>query len=227
MTIKILSLFPEMFTSLNTSIIGKAIDAKKLSIESIDIRPFSDDTKHFTCDDAPFGGGAGMVLRVAPIYNAINFVDPKREYHRIYLSPKGKTLTTKLAKSLAVSYDKILLLCGRYEGIDQRAIDLCIDQEISIGDYILTGGELGAMVLVDAVSRFVPGVLGNQESSADESFSDGLLEYPHYTRPAEFMGLKVPDILLSGNHQKIADWRKEQSKQITKNRRPDLKPTDN
>jgi len=170
----------------------------------------------------PFGGGAGMVMSVEPIYNAIEAIDPKREYHRIYLSPKGEALTTKVAQHIAKRHGKLILLCGRYEGVDQRVIDLCIDQEISIGDYVLTGGELGAMVLVDAVSRYVHGVLGNNESAIDESFSDNLLEYPHYTRPAEFKGLTVPDVLISGHHKKVADWRKEQSLIITKERRPDL-----
>ena len=222
MTIKILTLFPEMFSVLNYSILGKAIATGKILVEAIDIRPYSLDKKHFKCDDMPFGGGAGMVMSVEPIYNAIEAIDPKREYHRIYLSPKGEALTTKVAQHIAKRHGKLILLCGRYEGVDQRVIDLCIDQEISIGDYVLTGGELGAMVLVDAVSRYVHGVLGNNESAIDESFSDNLLEYPHYTRPAEFKGLTVPDVLISGHHKKVADWRKEQSLIITKERRPDL-----
>lgn len=211
-----------MFSALKSSILGRAIDAGKLNIEVIDIRPFSPDKKHFKCDDMPFGGGAGMVMTPEPIYNAITHIDPKHEYHRIYLSPKGKVLTGTLAKEIAAKHKKLLLLCGRYEGVDQRVIDLCIDEEISIGDYVLTGGELPAMVLIDTVSRFVPSVLGNEESSVDESFTDGLLEYPHYTRPAEFKGLKVPDILISGHHGKVDEWRKQQSKEITKTRRPEL-----
>lgn len=218
----ILSLFPEMFSVLDSSILGRAIKAGHISIDAVDIRPFSPDTKHFTCDDTPFGGGAGMVMTAPPIYNAIESVDPKREFRRVYLSPKGSVLSSKKAKELAVMDKDILLLCGRYEGIDQRAIDLCIDEEISIGDFVLTGGELASMVVVDAVSRFIPGVLGSELSTEEESFSSGLLEYPHYTRPQEFMGLKVPEILLSGNHGEIAKWREERAKEITKERRPDL-----
>jgi len=222
MTIKILSLFPKMFDCLNSSILGRAMDSKKISIEAIDIRPFSPDKKHFKCDDAPFGGGAGMVMTAPPIYNAINSIDPKHEFYRIYLSPKGATFSVAKAKQLALSNKKLLLLCGRYEGIDQRIIDLCIDEEISIGDFVLTGGELAAMVLVDSVSRFIDGVLGNEASSEVESFSNNLLEYPHYTRPNEFMGLKVPEVLISGNHAKVDKWRQQEALKITKFRRPDL-----
>ena len=223
MQIKILTLFPDMFSALHSSILGRAIDSGTISVEPVDIRKFSSD-KHFKCDDMPFGGGAGMVMTPQPIFDCIQAIDPKREYHRIYLSPKGSVLTSGKAKNLATNHKKLLLLCGRYEGVDQRIIDLCIDEEISIGDYVLTGGELPAMVLIDTISRFIGGVLGNENSSIDESFASDnkLLEYPHYTRPAEFKGLKVPEILLSGHHSKVDQWRKEQSLKITKTRRPEL-----
>jgi len=210
-----------MFDALHHSITGKAIDTGKLSIECVDIRLFSTD-KHRKCDDAPFGGGAGMVMCAQPIYDAIQSIDPNHEYHRIYLSPKGSVLTTQKAKTLAACSNKLLLLCGRYEGVDQRVLDLCIDEEISIGDYVLTGGELAAMVLVDSVSRFCSGVLGNAESAEDESFSNGLLEYPHYTRPFEFKGLQVPEVLVQGHHKKVDDWRREEAEKITQLRRSDL-----
>ncbi len=222
MTIKILTLFPAMFSALNESITGRAIESGALKLEVIDIRPFSADKKHYKCDDAPFGGGCGMIMTAQPIYDAVNAADPLRTCRRIFLSPRGETFSARKAKSLAAAYPELLLLCGRYEGVDQRVIDLCFDEEISIGDYVLTGGELAAMVVADAVSRFVPGVLGNGESASDESFSAGLLEYPQYTRPAEFMGLKVPEILLSGHHKNVEKWRAEQSGQITRRRRPDL-----
>ena len=218
----VLSLFPDIVSCLDNSILARAIKNGHISIQAEDIRPYSHDTKHFTCDDTPFGGGAGMVMTAPPIYNAIESLDSKREYHRIYLSPKGGVFNAAKAKELAELPKNIMLLCGRYEGVDQRVIDLCIDEEISIGDFVLTGGELASMVIIDAVSRFIPGVLGSEMSLGEESFSSGLLEYPHYTRPQEFMRLKVPDILLSGNHSEIAKWREEKAKEITKERRPDL-----
>ena len=216
-----LSIFPDMFSALNCSIIARAITNGHISIDTVDIRQFSEN-KHLTVDDTPFGGGAGMVMAAPPIYNAIQSVDPNREYYRIYLSPRGSVFSTTKAKHLAELPKNILLLCGRYEGVDQRVIDMCIDEEISIGDYILTGGELAGMVLIDAVARFIPNVLGSELSNIDESFSNSLLEYPQYTRPANFKNQPVPDILLSGNHGAIEKWRKEQSKLITANRRPDL-----
>ena len=219
----VLSLFPNMIDCLDSSVLGRAIKNGYISICAEDIRSHTPDTKHFTCDDTPFGGGAGMVMTAPPIYNAFNAVDPKRVCHRIYLSPKGNVFNAQKAREIASLNKDIILLCGRYEGVDQRAIDLCIDEEISIGDFVLTGGELAAMVVVDAVARFIPGILGSELSTLEESFSSsGLLEYPHYTRPQEFMGLKVPDILLSGNHGEIAKWREQQAREITKERRPDL-----
>lgn len=220
MKIRALTLFPDMFGCLNESIIGRAIKSGTVDFEAVDIRKYSKD-KHSKCDDTPYGGGAGMVMTVQPIYDCINAVDPDHEYLRIYMSPKGERLSDGLARSLAKEQN-ILLLCGHYEGVDQRAIDLCIDKEISVGDYILSGGELAAMCVIDAACRFVDGVLGSSESHETESFSDGLLEYPQYTRPPEFMGRKVPDVLLSGDHKQIAKYRLQQSKLMTAARRKDL-----
>jgi len=211
-----------MFDALNESITGRAITGGVLNIEVADIRPFSADKKHFKCDDAPFGGGAGMIMTPQPIYDAINAVDPHHTCRRIFLSPRGMPFTAKRAKELADGYAEILLLCGRYEGVDQRVIDLCIDEEISVGDYVLSGGEPAAIVVADAVARFVPGVLGNAESAADESFQSGLLEYPQYTRPAVFMELPVPEVLISGHHGMVEEWRRGQAEKITRERRPDL-----
>lgn len=221
MKIEILTLFPEMFAPLKTSIIGKASENGVLEINVTDIRDYSTD-KHSKCDDYPFGGGAGMVMLPQPIFDAVNAVDPNHECVRIYMSPKGKTLSMPIVKDLAKSGKPLLLLCGHYEGVDQRVLDMCFDDEISIGDYVLTGGELPAMVLVDCVSRYVEGVLGSIESVDEESFSTNLLEYPQYTRPQVFNGVSVPEVLLSGHHANIEKWRKEQSEKITKERRPDL-----
>jgi len=222
LTIKVLTLFPKMFEALGESITGRAINNGIIDFEAIDIRPFSNDKKHFKCDDTPFGGGNGMIMSPQPIYDAIQAVDPNHEYFRIFLSPSGKVFNNKTARELSQKHDKILLLCGRYEGVDRRVIDLCIDMELSIGDFVVSGGELPAMVVIDAVSRFVPNVLGNENSPLDESFSNGLLEYPQYTKPFEFMGQKVPEILISGHHGEIAKWRKQQALELTKQRRPDL-----
>jgi tRNA (guanine37-N1)-methyltransferase len=220
MKIDILTLFPEMFAPLKTSLIGKATDKNALEINILDIRDFSKD-KHKKCDDYPFGGGVGMLMTPQPIYDCLTSIDGWQNAHKIYLSPKGTTLNQQKVKQLAEE-NHIILLCGHYEGVDQRIIDLLIDEEISIGDYVLTGGELPAMVVADSVARYIPGVLGSAESASDESFSDGLLEYPQYTRPREFMGLSVPEVLVSGDHQKVEDWKKTQAKIVTSKRRPDL-----
>ena len=222
MKVTILTIFPEMFESvLNASILGRAREAGLLEVRCVDIRPFSA-AKHKNTDDYPFGGGAGMVMMPQPIFDAMASVTGEGFHgRRIYLGPRGRTLSTALARELAKE-DELVLLCGHYEGVDQRALDLCVDEEISIGDYILTGGELAAMVLVDAVSRFIPGVLGSSESPEEESFSDGLLEYPQYTRPRVFMDQPVPEVLLSGNHAEIRAWRRKQSIEATKKHRPDL-----
>ncbi len=221
MKISVLTLFPEMFGALNSSIVGRAVAGGVLEIDAVDIRKYSKD-KHFKCDDYPFGGGAGMVMTPQPIYDAVQSVDPERKCRRIYMSPKGRRFDDSVVRELAIDTRDILILCGHYEGVDQRVLDLCIDEEISIGDYVLTGGELAAMVVIDAVSRFVPGVLGSSQSNRDESISSGRLEYPQYTRPAEFMGLKVPEILLSGHHANVEKWRNEEAERLTKRLRPDL-----
>ncbi len=219
MKIDILTLFPEMFTPLKTSIIGRAVDSGKLEINVVDIRDYTLD-KHRKCDDAPFGGGAGMVMMAQPIASAIDAVDPEHQARRIYLSPKGRVFNQKVVLEYA-ERERLLFLCGHYEGVDQRVIDLYIDEELSIGDFVLTGGEIPAMAVVDAVSRYVDGVI-NGESLEQESFSNGMLEYPQYTRPQEFMGLKVPEVLLGGNHALVDKWRREQSEEITRKKRPDL-----
>ena len=222
MKITILTIFPEMFESvLNSSILGRAREQGLVEVECVDIRPFSD-RKHKNTDDYPFGGGAGMVMLAQPIMDAMKHVTGENfSGRRIYMGPRGTTLTTAKARELAKE-EHLVLLCGHYEGVDQRALDSCIDEEISIGDYILTGGELAAMVLTDAVSRFIPGVLGSGESAEEESFSDGLLEYPQYTRPRELNGMEVPEVLLSGDHAKIKAWRRQESLRATKKFRPDL-----
>ena len=218
MKFDVLTLFPEMFEPLKSSIIGKAIEKKLIDINIINIRDFSED-KHKKVDDTPYGGGAGMVMKPDVIdraYQSINGENAKV----IYMSPQGKPLNQEKVEILSKE-THIVLLCGHYEGIDQRILDKIVDEEISIGDYVLTGGEIPAMVLIDSVSRYVDGVL-NQDSIGEESFSNGLLEYPQYTRPEIFDGKSVPEILLSGHHEKIKQWRKEKSLEITKIKRPDL-----
>lgn len=220
MKITILTLFPDMFAPLFGSVIGRAVNAGKLQIDIVNIRDYAEN-KHLKCDDYPFGGGAGMVMMPQPIGSAINAVDPERKAHRVYLSPKGETFTQDKAFGL-LNFEHLVLLCGHYEGIDQRAIDLYIDEEISIGDYVLTGGELPAMVVCDCVARYVDGVISGG-SLAEETFGENGLEYPQYTRPAVYEGLAVPEVLLSGNHADIDKWRREQSAKLTAERRPDLK----
>lgn len=220
MRFEILTIFPEYFGVLSQSLIGKAIAGGILDVHVTNIRDYSKD-KHSKTDDYPYGGGAGMVMTPDPVVSAIEAVDPDHKLKRIYLSPKGVQLKQKVVENLAKE-EGLLLLCGDYEGIDERIIELCIDEEISIGDYVLTGGELPALVLINAVARYVDGVLGSSESTDEESFSNGLLEYPHYTRPSEYRGHKVPEVLQSGNHAEIAKWRREQSLKITRERRPDL-----
>lgn len=222
MKITILTIFPEMFESvMNTSILGRAREQGLIEVQCVDIRPFSE-RKHKNTDDYPFGGGAGMVMLAQPIMEAMASVTGENFHgRRIFMGPRGTTLTTAKARQLAQE-EELIILCGHYEGVDQRALDACIDEEISIGDYILTGGELAAMVLTDCVARFIPGVLGSAESPEEESFSDGLLEYPQYTRPRELNGMEVPEILLSGDHAKIKAWRRKESLRATKRFRPDL-----
>ena len=218
MRFDVLTLFPEMFDSLEKSIIGRARKNGIININLINIRDFSQN-KHKKVDDTPYGGGNGMVMMPDVVYRAYESIK-KEKSKVIYLSPQGKKLDQKKVEELAKE-EQLILLCGHYEGIDQRVLDEIVDEEISIGDYVLTGGELPAMVLIDSVSRYVEGVL-KQGSTAEESFSMGLLEYPQYTRPEIFKGNKVPEVLLSGNHQKIEEWRKQKSIEITRKKRPDL-----
>ena len=218
MKFDILTLFPEMFEILNQSIIGKAIEKDLINIKVTNIRDFSKD-KHKKVDDTPYGGGAGMIMKPDVVYDAYKSVKDKNA-KVIYMSPQGKTLNQKKVEELAKE-SHLIILCGHYEGIDQRVLDKIVDEEISIGDYVLTGGEIPAMVLIDSVSRYVEGVI-KKDSIKEESFSNGLLEYPQYTRPEVFEGIKVPDVLLSGHHENIEKWRKEKSLEITKKKRPEL-----
>lgn len=243
----ILTLFPEMvMDGLSTSITGRAVKNGHISIEATNIRDFAGN-KHGHVDDYPYGGGAGMVMQPGPVYRAYEHVKEKIDSRKldeikgnadglignaedeivtkkprvIYMTPQGKVFNQSIAEELAQEED-LILLCGHYEGIDERVLEMIVTDNISIGDYVLTGGELPAMVVIDAISRLVPGVLNNDVSAEFETFHDNLLEYPQYTRPEEFMGMKVPDVLLSGHHKNIEAWRKEQSIQRTRERRPDL-----
>ena len=234
----VLTLFPEMvMDGLNTSITGRAVKNGHITIEATNIRDFAEN-KHGHVDDYPYGGGAGMVMQPGPVYRAYehvkNAVNERRmkenngsgfgEKDRlrvIYMTPQGRVLNQSIAEELAKEED-IVLLCGHYEGIDERVLEMIVTDNLSIGDYVLTGGELPAMVVIDTVSRLVPGVLNNDVSAEFETFHDNLLEYPQYTRPEEFMGRKVPEVLLSGHHKNIEAWRQEQSLQRTRERRPDL-----
>lgn len=219
MKFNILTLFPEMFEPIKQSIIGRASQKNIIEMNIINIRDFSKN-KHKKVDDTPYGGGAGMVMMPDVVYDAYTSIQDKENAKVIYLSPKGKVLNQKKVEQLSKE-EHIILLCGHYEGIDERVLEEIVDEEISIGDYVLTGGELPAMVLIDSVSRYVEGVLRN-ESIKEESFSNGLLEYPQYTRPEVFLNKKVPEVLLSGHHENIKKWREEQSLKVTKQKRPDL-----
>lgn len=220
-----LTIFPEMFQSFtDTSLLCKAIEKGIVEVNAINFRDYTED-KHRRVDDYPFGGGAGMLLTPQPLFSCFEDITERHRGERqrnIYLSPSGTVLSQSSAKRLCEDYDVLNLLCGHYEGVDQRVLDCLIDEEISIGDYILTGGELPAMVLMDCVMRYVPGFLSNDESVATESFDGGLLEYPQYTRPQEFRGMGVPEVLLSGHHKNIEQWRREQSLAKTSRLRPDL-----
>lgn len=218
MKFDVLTLFPEMFEPLKQSIIGRAEEKELIDINFINIRDFSKN-KHKKVDDTPYGGGAGMVIKPDVVYNAYSSVKSNNA-KVIYMSPQGKTLNQQIVQDLAKE-ENIILLCGHYEGIDQRVIDEIVDEEISIGDYVLTGGELPAMVLIDSVSRYVKGVL-KEDSVEEESFTNGLLEYPQYTRPETFLGKSVPDVLISGHHENVRKWRKKQEIINTYLKRPDL-----
>ena len=219
MRFDVLTLFPEMFEPIQQSILGKASKNHILEFNFINMRDFSKN-KHLKVDDTPYGGGAGMVMIPDVVYDAYSSIPNKENAKVIYLSPQGKRLNQAKVQELSKE-EHLILLCGHYEGIDQRVLDEIVDEEISIGDYVLTGGELPAMVLIDSVSRYVEGVL-KEESTQEESFSNGLLEYPQYTRPEVFRGKKVPEVLLSGHHENIQKWRQEKSLEITKLKRPDL-----
>lgn len=226
MHISILTLFPDLFPGpLGASLTGQALAAQKWSLDAINIRDFATD-RHKTVDDTPFGGGAGMVLKAEMVESALLAIPADRRGKRIYLSPRGTPLTQSLARDLAQE-SALTLLCGRYEGVDQRVLDAYDFQEVSIGDYVLTGGEMAAMVLIDAVLRLLPGILGNEDTHLDESFYNGLLEYPHYTRPAIWLDKNghshhTPPVLLSGHHADIRQWRHDQAETLTAKRRPDL-----
>ena len=221
MKIHVLSLFPEMFTGVfGSSILKKAQEKGAVELAVTDIRNFSEN-KHKQVDDYPYGGGAGMVLKPEPMFNAVEAITEGRTPRVILMCPQGERFTQKKAEELAKEED-LVFLCGHYEGYDERIREHLVTDEISIGDFVLTGGELPAMTVIDAVVRLLPGVLGQQDSHIQDSFSTGLLEHPHYTRPADFRGMKVPDVLLSGNHAKIEEWREEQSFKRTLERRPDL-----
>ncbi|BFN04536.1 tRNA (guanosine(37)-N1)-methyltransferase TrmD [Clostridium tetani] len=217
--IDILTLFPDMFNIFNHSIMGKALEKDIININTINIRDFTED-KHKKVDDYPYGGGAGMVMSLQPIVDSLKRVKETNRGKVIFLGPRGKTFSHEMAKELSKE-EELIFLCGHYEGIDERCYDY-IDLEISLGDFILTGGEMACIPIVDSICRLIPGVLGKNESFMEESFYEGLLEYPHYTRPENFKGKEVPKILLSGHHENIRKWRKSKSLKITKKRRPDL-----
>ncbi len=221
----VMTLFPELIRGvLQESIIGRALDAGLISLDTYNIRDFSTD-KHRKTDDTPFGGGVGMVMTCQPVFDCLDAVRAKipdgRRTRVIYTSPKGRALTHEVVRELS-QYDELIFLCGHYEGVDQRIIDACVDEEISIGDYVLTGGELPACIIIDAVSRLIDGVLSKPECYENESIASGILEYPQYTKPREFRGMTVPQVLFSGDHAKIDRWRLEAAVELTRTRRPDL-----
>lgn len=226
MRIDILTIFPKMFDAvLGESIIKRAKERNVVEINIIDLRLFSKD-KHRKVDDKPFGGGPGMVMNAEPFFEAVNYIrkktkDARLKTRTVLLTPKGRKFDQALALKLS-KYEHMILLCGHYEGIDERVANHLTDDEISMGDFILTGGELPAMAVIDSVVRLLPGALGDENSCKDESFSENMLEYPHYTRPADYNGMKVPDILLSGDHERIKEWRKKEAVKVTRKKRPDL-----
>ena len=219
MKINVLTLFPEMFSAVTGSILGKAAEKGLLEFNFINIRDFSND-KHKKADDYPFGGGPGMVMLADPIFGALHSIHAKGK-KCIYMSPRGKVLNQEMIQSLSQE-GELTILCGHYEGVDQRVLDYWEMEEVSIGDYVLTGGELAAMVLIDSVARLIPGVLAGEESAMEESIYSGLLEYPQYTKPRCYEGMDVPEVLVSGNHKLIRLWKFEQSLELTKKNRPDL-----
>jgi tRNA (guanine37-N1)-methyltransferase len=220
MRIEVITVIPEVFSAyLGASILGRAMESGLLSVKIHNLRDYTED-KHHVTDDYPFGGGAGMVMKIEPMSRALEIIAPRDSFYRILCCPQGRLFGQSVVKELAVR-ENLCILCGRYEGFDERVREL-VDDEISLGDFVLTGGELAAMVMIDAVARFVPGVLGNEASAPQDSHSNGLLEYPHYTRPREFQGKKAPEVLLTGNHALIEKWRRQESLYRTRERRPDL-----
>lgn len=220
----VLTLFPEMFTGvLSQSMLKRAVDRKLVEISLYNIRDFAEG-KHKMTDDVPYGGGGGMVMKPEPIFRAVEHIVETHQltsHSVLYLTPQGKTLNQKIARELALEPD-LILLCGHYEEVDERVRIALVDREISIGDYVLTGGELAAMVVIDVIARMIPGVVGNAQSVENDSFYQPLLDYPHYTRPQNFRGMQVPEVLTSGNHKKIEEWRQQEAIKRTKQRRPDL-----
>lgn len=221
MIFHVLTIYKDLIAEYaKTGVIGRGVSCGALDIRSYDIRDYTTD-KHGAVDDYPYGGGAGMVMTPQPVYDSVQAVKGNRDVPVIFFTPVGKPFDTASAKKFA-ECEEVILLCGHFEGVDQRVLDLCVTDEISIGDYIVTGGHIAAMCFMDAVGRYIPGVLGNNESTEEESFEHGLLEQEQYTRPYEFMGMKVPDVLLSGHHAKIEEYRKEKSVELTRKKRPDL-----
>ena len=223
MIYNVITIYDELIESYKqTGVIGRGVSSGAITINAYNTRNYTTN-KHGAVDDYPYGGGAGMVMTPQPIYDAIKSVKGEKEnVPVIYFTPRGKTFNTALAKHYAKNYDEVILLCGHFEGIDERAISLCVTDEISMGDYIITGGHIASMCFIDSVSRYITGVLGNEESSSEESFENGLLEYEQYTRPAEFMGMKVPEILTSGHHKNIETYKRERSLELTRQKRADL-----
>ena len=219
----VLTLFPDMFRAvLGDSIINRAAENGIIGLNFINIRDFTKN-KHKKVDDYPYSGGGGMLLQAQPVYDAYQSITKNLDYkpHTIYMSPQGKVFSQQSAKTLA-QYEHIVILCGHYEGVDQRVLDMIVDEEISIGDFVLTGGEIPAMAVIDAVSRMIPGVLSSESSYENESHFSGILEYPQYTRPEEFMGVRIPDVLISGHHAKIEEWKRTEALRVTYQKRPDL-----
>lgn len=221
-TYNVLTIFPEMIESVfKQGVISKAIDKGIVSINSVNIRDYAEG-RHLVTDDYQYGGGAGLVMKVEPIYEAVSALKEKSDTFVVLLDPRGKKFDQKVAEHMASNYDNITFICGRYEGVDERVRELVVDMELSLGDFILTGGEFAAITVIDSIARLVPGVLGDEASADEESFTTGMLEYPHYTRPVEYKGLSVPEVLMNGNHSEIEKWRMEKAIEITRKNRPDL-----
>ena len=221
-TYNVLTIFPEMIdTVFKQGVISKAIDKGIVSVNSVNIRDYAEG-RHLVTDDYQYGGGAGLVMKVEPIYEAVSALKEKSDTFVVLLDPRGKKFDQKAAEHMASNYDNITFICGRYEGVDERVRELVVDMELSLGDFILTGGEFAAITVIDSIARLVPGVLGDEASADEESFTTGMLEYPHYTRPVEYKGLSVPEVLMNGNHSEIEKWRMEKAIEITRKNRPDL-----